>query len=92
MGFKAEAFYNHTAVLNSVFNSVSFFHLVKTGMSQYFFWSPKTWAIFFRKPREKPFLSEPVLNTGALKASGVDAQQYKHRCDLINNRAKQSVI
>lgn len=44
-------------------------YLVKTGSSQYFFWSPKTWAMFFRKPKEKPFLSEPVLKTGALNAS-----------------------
>lgn len=44
-------------------------YLVKTGSSQYFFWSPKTCAIFFLKPSEKPFLSEPVRKTGARKAS-----------------------
>lgn len=54
-------------------------YLVKIGSSQYFFWSPKTWAIFFRKPREKPFLSDPVLKTGALNASADREQQQTHR-------------
>lgn len=51
-------------------------YLVNTGSNQYFFWSPNTWTMFFRKPREKPFLSEPVLKTGALKAS---VKQDRHR-------------
>lgn len=63
-------------------------YLVKTGSSQYFFWSPKTWAIFFRKPREKPFLSEPVLKTGALNAS-VETDRREQRRQIqtpLNNR------
>lgn len=41
----------------------------KTGNSQYFDWSPKTSAKFRLKPKENPFLSGPLMKTGALKAS-----------------------
>ena len=33
--------------------------------------------MFLRKPREKPFLSEPVLNTGALNASKTETTRKR---------------
>jgi len=39
------------------------------GMHQHSLLSPNTWVMFLRKPRVKPFLSGPFLNTGALNAS-----------------------
>lgn len=75
-------------------------YLVNTGSSQYFFWSPNTWTMFLRKPREKPFLSEPVRKTGALKASAKrehqrteEAKKFSlNAADSLRNRLSQKVF
>lgn len=55
--------------INSQFIPIQTEYLVKIGISQYFFSSPKTSLRFLLHPREKPFLSGPFRNVGARNVS-----------------------